>query len=175
MAAAAAAGGGSADKLKIASHFVMSSPTGQLKDVIADVKVIVNDPAVLTPQVISDLREKYLTDHLHVAKKDGQNVRRLSVSIGPCRHGQRRFGCRMVWIIGVWSDWGRLLCKSVTVAGGDICIRSRTATLLPRPQIRQGLRVRSRYHGACRVVSCAMSGHLRACVCVVGCTVHVDH
>ena len=100
MAAAAAAGGGSADKLKIASHFVMSSPTGQLKDVIADVKVIVNDPAVLTPQVISDLREKYLTDHLHVAKKDGQNVRRLSVSIGPCI----RFGCRMVWIIGVWSD-----------------------------------------------------------------------
>ena len=79
--AAAAVGGGSADKLKIASHFVMSSPTGQLKDVISDVKVIVNDSAVLTPQVLSDLREKYLTDHLHVAKKDGQNVRRTGSSL----------------------------------------------------------------------------------------------
>ena len=64
----------SAGKLKIASNFIASAPTGQLKDVVTDVKVLVGDDSVLTPAVVTGLRETYHHDKLHFAKAGGNNV-----------------------------------------------------------------------------------------------------
>lgn len=82
-----------ADKLKIATHFILSSPSGQLKDVVsgmfslwhgflllftsflsADVKIVVNDNRVLSPNVIADLEQKYNQDNMQIAATAAGNV-----------------------------------------------------------------------------------------------------
>lgn len=64
------------DKLKIASHFILSSPTGEVDDVIADVKTLMGKGSLLTDTVIEKLLKQYNTDNLAFAPlgDDGKNL-----------------------------------------------------------------------------------------------------
>ena len=62
------------EKLKIATHFILSSPHGELKDVISDVKNIVSDNTILTNNFIDNLQKQYHLDHMNYAKKNDHTV-----------------------------------------------------------------------------------------------------
>eukprot|EP00455_Lapot_gusevi_P031647 TRINITY_DN343_c0_g1_i6.p1 TRINITY_DN343_c0_g1~~TRINITY_DN343_c0_g1_i6.p1 ORF type:complete len:307 (-),score=107.31 TRINITY_DN343_c0_g1_i6:235-1095(-) len=62
------------EKLRIATHFVLSSPPGQLRDVVNDVKVIVNDNQLLSGPVLEKMLAQYNTGNLFFSKWEGENV-----------------------------------------------------------------------------------------------------
>lgn len=57
-----------ATKLNIANYFVMSSPTGEVHDVLLDVAKLVNDPTVLSDAAIRKIMKEYNHDQLQPAK-----------------------------------------------------------------------------------------------------------
>lgn len=57
-----------AQKLNIATYFIMSSPTGEVDSVIADVKKLVSDDAVLTDPAIAGILRQYNVEQMHAAK-----------------------------------------------------------------------------------------------------------
>jgi capping protein alpha len=62
-------------KLNIATYFLMSSPTGEIEDVITDVKKLVNDPVVLTEDALTKILAGYNTEQLTSAvDPDGNPV-----------------------------------------------------------------------------------------------------
>jgi len=62
-------------KLNIATYFVMSSPTGEIEDVITDVKKLVNDNAVLNDEALVKILANYNTEQLtSAADPDGNQV-----------------------------------------------------------------------------------------------------
>jgi hypothetical protein len=64
------------EKLRIASHFILSSPNGEVDEVIADVKTLVNDPSLLSEAVIEKLLRQYNVDNYVFAPVTaGQNVK----------------------------------------------------------------------------------------------------
>jgi len=70
-----AAEGPTADqKLNIATYFIMSSPTGELNDVVKDVTKLVSDPATLTDDVLTNIIKAYNHEQMafapHPAKAD---------------------------------------------------------------------------------------------------------
>lgn len=62
-------------KLNIASYFVMSSPTGEVHDVLVDVSKLVSDPGVLSDTALKKIMREYNLEQLQPAKTpDGKNV-----------------------------------------------------------------------------------------------------
>jgi len=62
-------------KLNIATYFLLSSPTGEIEDVITDVKKLVNDPAVLSEDTLPKILANYNTEQLTSAvDPDGNAV-----------------------------------------------------------------------------------------------------
>jgi capping protein alpha len=56
-----------AAKLNIANYFIMSSPTGEVHDVLLDVAKLVNDPSVLSDAAIRKIMREYNHDQLQPA------------------------------------------------------------------------------------------------------------
>jgi capping protein alpha len=72
-------------KLNIATYFLMSSPTGEIEDVISDVKKLVADPAVLTEDALTKILANYNTEQLtSAADPDGAPV--LITTYGQVSH-----------------------------------------------------------------------------------------
>jgi capping protein alpha len=62
-------------KLNIANYFIMSSPTGEVHDVLLDVAKLVNDPSVLTDGAIRKIMRDYNHEQLQPAKTpDGHSL-----------------------------------------------------------------------------------------------------
>jgi len=62
-------------KLNIANYFIMSSPTGEVHDVLLDVAKLVNDPSVLTDGAIRKIMSDYNHEQLQPAKTpDGHGL-----------------------------------------------------------------------------------------------------
>jgi len=62
-------------KLNIATYFLMSSPTGEIEDVITDVKKLVNDSGVLSEDALMKVLANYHTEQLTSAvDPDGKPV-----------------------------------------------------------------------------------------------------
>jgi capping protein alpha len=55
-------------KLNIANYFIMSSPTGEVHDVLLDVAKLVNDPSVLSDAAIRKIMKEYNHEQLQPAK-----------------------------------------------------------------------------------------------------------
>jgi len=51
------------DRLKISSHFILSSPNGEVDDVIADVKTLMGASSLLTDSVVEKLLRQYNMDN----------------------------------------------------------------------------------------------------------------
>jgi len=63
------------DKLKISSHFILSSPNGEVDDVIADVKTLVGSSSLLTDSVVEKLLRQYNMDNYVFGALDtGKNL-----------------------------------------------------------------------------------------------------
>jgi capping protein alpha len=62
------------DKLAIATHFLLSSPPGEIREVLADVKVVLNPPTLLTDGVLKGIFRRYNTQNLEVVDADGSLV-----------------------------------------------------------------------------------------------------
>jgi len=62
-------------KLNIATYFIMSSPTGELSDVVKDVTKLVADPATLTDDAVTKIIKEYNHEQMafapHPSKNDG--------------------------------------------------------------------------------------------------------
>jgi len=62
-------------KLAIATYFVMSSPVGEVNDVMKDVKVLVNDDSVLSDVKVESILKEYNTQQFVAAKApNGEKV-----------------------------------------------------------------------------------------------------
>lgn len=62
-------------KINIANYFVMSSPTGEVHDVVLDVAKLVDDPAVLTDGALKKIMREYNHQQLQPAKTpDGNSL-----------------------------------------------------------------------------------------------------
>jgi len=62
-------------KLNIATYFLMSSPSGEIEDVITDVKKLVNDPVTLNEEALVKILANYNTEQLtSAADPDGNSV-----------------------------------------------------------------------------------------------------
>jgi hypothetical protein len=72
-----------AQKLNIATYFIMSSPTGEVDDVVADVQKLVADDAVLTADALSAILRDYNTEQM-IAAMDLSTARPVLVT----KHGQ---------------------------------------------------------------------------------------
>lgn len=63
------------ERLRIASHFILSSPNGEVDDVIADVKMMMGKDSLLTDDVIVRLLKQYNTENYEFADlQDGSNL-----------------------------------------------------------------------------------------------------
>jgi len=58
------------EKLAIATHYLMSSPPGEIREVLSDVKVVLNPPTLLTDGVLKSLFRKYNTQNFEVIDGD---------------------------------------------------------------------------------------------------------
>jgi capping protein alpha len=62
-------------KMNIATYFIMSSPTGELNDVVKDVTKLVADPATLTDEALTRIIKEYNHEQMafapHPSKNDG--------------------------------------------------------------------------------------------------------
>jgi capping protein alpha len=54
------------EKLAIATHYLLSSPPGEIKEVLADVKVVLNNNTILTDGVLKGVFRKYNTQNTEV-------------------------------------------------------------------------------------------------------------
>lgn len=64
-----------AEKLKIATHFILKSPNGEVNDVVADLqKLLNNDPNILSKETVNKILRKYNTDQLFFAPDSGGNM-----------------------------------------------------------------------------------------------------
>lgn len=70
-------------KLAIATYFIMSSPVGEVNEVITDVKKLVNDDSVMSEANLSKILKNYNLETM-AAAKDPENDANLMVSA----HGQ---------------------------------------------------------------------------------------
>jgi capping protein alpha len=62
-------------KLSIATYFLLSSPTGEIEDVLTDVKKLVSDPSVLTEDALTKILATYNTEQLTTSvDPDGKPV-----------------------------------------------------------------------------------------------------
>jgi capping protein alpha len=59
-------------KLQIAQYFIMSSPTGELNDVVKDVGKLVQDPATLTDDVLTRIMKEYNHEQMAFAPVPGK-------------------------------------------------------------------------------------------------------
>jgi len=62
------------EKLAIATHFLLSSPPGEMKEVLGDVKVVLNPPTLLTDGVLKGIFRKYNTQNFEVVDAEGTPV-----------------------------------------------------------------------------------------------------
>jgi len=63
------------EKLRIASHFILSSPNGEVDEVIADVKTLMSDNSLLSDSVIEKLLKQYnLDNYVFAGLADGHNL-----------------------------------------------------------------------------------------------------
>jgi capping protein alpha len=65
-------------KLNIATYFIMSSPTGEVDDVVADVSKLVNDPKTLNENAIALILKEYNIDRYTKAQDLEGNVTMVS-------------------------------------------------------------------------------------------------
>lgn len=61
-------------KLEIARYFIMSSPTGEVDDVAADVKKLVNDDSVMSSENLNTILKNYNNEQMSWAKHDDKSV-----------------------------------------------------------------------------------------------------
>jgi len=62
-------------KINIAQYFIASSPTGEVDDVVKDVKKLVNDDVTLNPATLSKILKDYNVDQMVAAKDpDGNSI-----------------------------------------------------------------------------------------------------
>jgi capping protein alpha len=61
-------------KLNIANYFIMSSPTGEVHDVLVDVAKLVGDESVLTDAAVTKMMREYNTEQLQPAKTPDGNM-----------------------------------------------------------------------------------------------------
>lgn len=67
------------EKLRIASHFILSSPNGEVDEVIADVKTLMSDNQLLSHAVIEKLLKQYnLDNYVFAPLVAGYNVKHLA-------------------------------------------------------------------------------------------------
>jgi len=59
-------------KMQIATYFVMSSPTGELNDVVKDVTKLVQDPATLTDDALTKIIKEYNHEQMAFAPAPGK-------------------------------------------------------------------------------------------------------
>jgi len=62
------------EKLAIATHYLLSSPPAEVKEVLADVKVVLNPPTLLTDGVLKGIFRRYNTTNFEVVDADGTSV-----------------------------------------------------------------------------------------------------
>jgi hypothetical protein len=62
------------EKLAIATHYLLSSPPAEIKEVLADVKVVLNPPTLLTDGVLKGIFRKYNTQNFELVEGDGSSV-----------------------------------------------------------------------------------------------------
>lgn len=62
-----------ADKLSIATYFIMNSPPGEVRDVLRDVKIVVKDKKLLEPNTVSKILNDYNIKMLTPVKKEDGN------------------------------------------------------------------------------------------------------
>lgn len=62
------------EKVAIATHYLMSSPPAEVREVLADVKVVLNPPTLLTDGVLKGIFRKYNTQNYEVVDADGTQV-----------------------------------------------------------------------------------------------------
>ena len=68
------------EKLAIATHFLLSSPPHEVKEVLGDVKVVLNPPTLLTDGVLKGIFRKYNTQNFEVVEtEDGKRVRKMRI------------------------------------------------------------------------------------------------
>lgn len=70
-------------KLAISTYFIMSSPVGEVEEVITDVKKLVKDPSVLSEAKLGKILKNYNLETMATAK-DPEGDKNLMV----CAHGQ---------------------------------------------------------------------------------------
>jgi capping protein alpha len=62
------------EKLAIATHFLLSSPPAEVKEVLSDVKVVLNPPTLMTDGVLKGIFRKYNTQNFEVVDGEGTPV-----------------------------------------------------------------------------------------------------
>lgn len=72
------------EKVAIATHFLMSSPPHEVREVLADVKIVLNPPSLLTDGVLRGVFRKYNLQNFETIDVDGTPVR-SSLSLLPVR------------------------------------------------------------------------------------------
>lgn len=78
---------GDQDKLEAAAYFIQSSPPGQLDKVIEDVKIIVNDDALLDKDALVKMAAAYNIEHMVAAEESNGN--KVSGVRGACIKRER--------------------------------------------------------------------------------------
>jgi capping protein alpha len=66
-------------KINIATYFIMSSPTGEVNDVVKDVISLVSDPSVLTDERINSIMQEYNTQQMVAAVTPSGNEALVTV------------------------------------------------------------------------------------------------
>lgn len=62
------------EKTAIATHFLLSSPPGEIKEVLSDVKVVLNPPSLLTDGVLKGIFRKYNLQTFETADLNGKRI-----------------------------------------------------------------------------------------------------
>ncbi|KAH9253122.1 hypothetical protein BASA81_008804 [Batrachochytrium salamandrivorans] len=63
-----------AEKVAIATHYLMSSPPHEAREVLADVKIVLNPPSLLTDGVLRSIFRKYNLQNFETIEADGSSL-----------------------------------------------------------------------------------------------------
>jgi capping protein alpha len=75
-------------KLDIATYFIMSAPTGEVDDVVADVTALVSDPSILNEENLTTILRDYNTEQFITANDPTTNAKVLITKFGQVEPNQ---------------------------------------------------------------------------------------
>lgn len=78
------------EKLKIASHFILRSPNGELHDVIRDLKKLIADPSVLSAENVTSILAQYNTDNFWFSKHPQSEEQLVVAAVAQQENGMFR-------------------------------------------------------------------------------------